>query len=222
MEGRWLSSLDGVHRFWDIQESDSYLSETDAEAYMLAGYIYTGFGDYINAAKYYGMCLAVCKRIGLDNMAVRAAGNLCVIYCYLGDERQARLYYEEASEKSEGLPSSQRQYIKHIIEAYLERKFGSPSKAVTLMKECLHLVQMDKTGNLDETAPLSELTEMYEKVGMLDSALHYLHLYSYVADEKKQLDMQTESLRMYMRIYTFFSDLGKLGDFQRGLKMCGY
>lgn len=72
------------------------------------------------------------------------------------------------------------------------------------MKECLHLAQMDKTGNLDETAPLSELTEMYEKVGMLDSALHYLHLYSYVADEKKQLDMQTESLRMYMRIYTFF------------------
>lgn len=45
---------------------------------MLAGFIYMGFYDYINAAENFNACMLIAERSHEDYVAMRAAANACM------------------------------------------------------------------------------------------------------------------------------------------------
>lgn len=199
-QGRWLEALSGL---FDLSEQHrlELTDEQAANVNLLIGNIYSSYNDYENAVRYCGLSLDAARRTSDSNLTARAAANAAVNASYMGSRDKADEYIQAFDKAASHSRSEYVPFMKSVVQAVYERKFGSSAEAISLMKNALAMCRSGQVDAAHAVAPLSELSEMYVVAGAVDSAMHYLRLTEVEAARNHQLHVSVECMRLYKSLY---------------------
>ena len=179
---------------------------------LLLGNIYLGYGDNINASKFYERGIELAPD---QDMELKFAYNLSLANCLLGHEDGARKYRDHLLSLDVS-DTALWAYDAAVSEAVFEKSFGDPARSITMYKHAALLV--DSLG-MDSAqyslVPLSELGEYYHKNDMLDSAAYWLSKYEEVAVRSHNPHIMADCQRNLMELYI------KLGEREKALEYSG-
>ena len=212
-DGDYNAALATLHKYLNLTAGQDIVDNSDdvINAYLMLGNIHLAFGDYVRAFQYYEDGLEASRVAGSPDNQVKFLNDLAIVSCYLGNRDDALKYNEMLADQRATDIALQR-YLHLITSAYIEKRFGNPSKALKKMKEALVFVDAHEMDPRLKLSSLSEISEYFEENNMLDSALTYLHTYETLALDKNATDMLADNKRRFMRVYT------KLGDTPRALR----
>jgi len=204
--GNWIGALEELHEF-----IDDYWDEDDVEnigdcahAYMFLGNIHMSFKDFINAREFYLKSNMLADQIGDNDLLMKNHFNLAVLSSQTADTVAAYEYLRKGFSVDVRNKNEQR-VIFMYTDAYLERKFGDWKSAVHKFHNSLAEIEKTKSSEIRRATPLSELTEIYEDRGMVDSAKLYIEEYQDIAARYHIPDMLTDCMRLKMRLFTLLS-----------------
>ena len=202
--GDWIGALDGLLAYIDSDSGDATPTQ-EAELYMLTGYLYSDFADYVTAIKYYDAALEVCRAAGLRHSANRAAANAAMSAACLRNRTQAARYLEYVRRGIGDTASAYDRFMLRIVEGSCERYFGDTRRGADIMRECLAKTRNGSIQPQYAINALSELADIYIQTGPVDSARHYLRLIDRETARYHHPHVEVANLRYYMDLY------GRLG-----------
>ena len=211
-DGDWNECIERIHEFFHLykDENDPGNALDITHAYIMLGNVHMGFSDYASADRYYARGLAVARKWNHGENELKCLGNLAVTNCYLGNRSKAMKYASEMKEIIGVNPDLV--YINNLyVMSFIERYFGNWRKSVGMMRKALEEMPRLNVSRKKISTPVSELADMYEEHGMLDSSLFYMRQYDSIADLYNMRNMQLDVQRLYMRVYM------RLGDSQKAL-----
>lgn len=202
MHGDNLKALHECHhflRFAVARENGEVNDSILAECYRILGNIHFNQGDFPKAMRYFRLGLEINTDHGKRLGDARLLNNMTMASCFLGDKKQATLYMKQADAGSMGNASFDA-FMRNVRHALYQRSFGDWQKSVALMKSADKMAMSGEFDSRFRLTPISELYQMYEENGRLDSALYYLDEYSRLAAEYEAASMMIDAERGYMRV----------------------
>ncbi|MCC8117931.1 MAG: AraC family transcriptional regulator [Bacteroidales bacterium] len=176
---------------------------SDPEKLIIAnkrlGNIFLFYYDYASAYRYYEKSykLACDKDSPLQLGILYNLGVVCSL-----------LHKQEEAQRCDSLirtyptPGPSHQYYMCIEKAFYEKSFGKEQKGIDNLKQAIKEVKKADLDPRHLSTPFSELTEIYQGNGEIDSALHYARLYYNISREGEVNNMLVDSHRYLMQLYT--------------------
>lgn len=205
-------AMDDLFHILELSDGSRDSDRIRSRACLTIGNIYLGYGDNVNAAKYYEAGFNICH---LPDDSLKFAYNLSLAYCLLGDEVKSRSFHRLISDCHPADRALQ-QYDSIVSRAYIEKTFGSASENMRLCRRALALIDSLKMDPLLYAGtPLSEMVEHYSLTGEPDSCAKWLTRYEEVALKTHYPQMIADVQRHYMEHYIRIGDKERALDYSR-------
>lgn len=181
-----------------ISERNNFYEES-CKIYIGIGNLYSSQHDYEMGLRFYKRALAIAKQQGLISLQNSALNNLIGASCFAGRAAEGKRYYQMLASNREN--STEYSYNLLMCQGLISSNEGQTAVAIGKYKQALDYARRNNLrGNYKESA-CSCLSQIYDSMGSMDSALIYLDQNERAARLENQSDLLLETLRHKASIY---------------------
>jgi len=170
-----------------------------AEAYRLTGNIYSTHSDYERARVFYRKSLRIADSIGDKSLRLKALSNLIGANALDGNLHEARRYYGLL--KANRMDSPLYVYDLKINGGLIAAVDHDVPRAAENFRQAAAYASANRLESRYVGAAYSLMADVYRQAGMVDSALHYLHINEATARRLRQDDLLAETLQNLAELY---------------------
>lgn len=205
---------EAMYSFLDCQKicEDNGFEVVLADVYRAIGNIYSMNRDYERGIAFYEKSLRLAAKNNDNVLRLKALNNLVGACFFNGAGEEAGRYYAEMLK----YPADDKLYHYDVLidGGLLAAHSGDVEKAADSYRKAAEYAIANGMDVKKYGAAYSLLAMLYEKQGMADSVLYYLHLNEEAARKSTQNDLLTETLRNLSAIYRERGDLDKSLEYQ--------
>lgn len=203
--GEYLEAMDKLKPFANPAEAPQVDTALLLRAYDKLIRIHFVFEDHRGALTY----LDVQKRYlagggAPDGRLSQLYHRENIVYCFLHNRAKAESARDSLARYSLG--DAQDLYYGAVSDAYMEKTFGLPDRAIRSMERVIALVDSAKMDPINKGTPMSEIIDIYMETDRPDSALVWLGRFRDVTEPYGNHEMHAEMLRGYLNAYTRLGD----------------
>jgi len=215
--GDYLSALSNGYEFMNLVRNlpvGSVSNGDIATGLMYLGNVNYAFGNYKSAIGYYEQSLKYLHTKKEYEIAKKIYHNLTIVSSLTKDKTRAKKYISLLDKIPYRKNPEEEIYGRMLRVAVFEKNFGDLDRAIAMMKKARKFMVEKHLDSKLALTPVSEVYEMYEEIGQLDSAMVYLNEYYQLACEHNSSNMIVDANAGYMRLYAKMGDLKKSIEYQ--------
>ena len=205
------TSLTFAYKGIDLCESEKYVQPLP-ELYKTAGNIMSVFEDYDNAMKYYLVSLDKATQMGDEVIVSKALSNLVIINYIVDRPDAAHYYFDQLTSlpKTKSIDSDPTQvYVLYYTKAIMEKLELHYDSAYYYFNLASEFAESHNLPILYVTSCNYGLAEMYEDMGMTDSAKYYYLINEEISSSEQIPEERVAAYRALARIAQKEGDLSK-------------
>lgn len=175
-----------------ISERNNFYEES-CRIYIGIGNLYSSQGDYEMGLRFYKRALSIAKQRGNTSLQNRALNNLIGASCFAGNAAEGKRYFAMLAANREH--STEYSYNLLMCQGLISANEGHTAAAIGSYRQAIAYAESHNLKDGYRESACSCLSQIYEGVGMADSALVYLDQNERSARLSGQSDLLMETLR---------------------------